>query len=266
MMRFLRDYFYPASKIPIWAISPLVVFVLSDFFIRQQYSNLVLLFSFNPPLWIYRIKPIVILVIPIFVSFFIILFVPRFQRHIIAKSTLFIIFVSVFLQFSAEFNRLTPYLGKAGFGFINLLGFVDLYLWIGCLVSIVLLRALFKRSSWQKENFTRSQISGLGDADWMGLTQAGRILPATGGIVIGERYRPDLDHTAMVQFNPKDKSTWGRGGKEPLLTFNADFGSTHMLFFAGAGGYKSTGTVIPTALRWNKPLVVLDPSNEIAGR
>ncbi len=100
----------------------------------------------------------------------------------------------------------------------------------------------------------------------MGLTQAGRILPATGGIVIGERYRPDLDHTAMVQFNPKDKSTWGRGGKEPLLTFNADFGSTHMLFFAGAGGYKSTGTVIPTALRWNKPLVVLDPSNEIAGR
>ena len=112
--------------------------------------------------------------------------------------------------------------------------------------------------------FSRSSDRSFGDADWMSMERAGSLLPSTGGIVIGERYRVDLDITSRLQFEPKSPSSWGRGGKAPLLTFDANFGSTHMLFFAGSGGYKTTGTVIPTALRWSKPLVVLDPSREIA--
>ena len=112
--------------------------------------------------------------------------------------------------------------------------------------------------------FSRSSDRSFGDADWMSMERAGSLLPPTGGIVIGERYRVDLDIGSRSQFEPKKPSTWGRGGKAPLLTFDANFGSTHMLFFAGSGGYKTTGTVIPTALRWSKPLVVLDPSREIA--
>ena len=49
-----------------------------------------------------------------------------------------------------------------------------------------------------------------------------------------------------------------------MLTYKQDFDSTHMLFFAGSGGYKTTSNVIPTALRYCGPLICLDPSTEVA--
>ena len=102
-----------------------------------------------------------------------------------------------------------------------------------------------------------------GDARWMGLAEAARMFPPTGGIVVGERHRPDLDGAGRP-FRAGDPSTWGRGGTAPLLAFDGAFGSGHGLAFAGSGGFKTTSVTIPTALRWGAGLVVLDPSNEVA--
>ncbi|WP_409337892.1 type IV secretory system conjugative DNA transfer family protein [Bartonella bilalgolemii] len=90
------------------------------------------------------------------------------------------------------------------------------------------------------------------------------VFPSDGEIVIGERYRVDEDIVKDVSFNPQDKTTWGKGGSQPLLTYKLDFDSTHMLFFAGSGGYKTTSNVIPTCLKYRGPIVVFDPSTEIA--
>lgn len=49
-----------------------------------------------------------------------------------------------------------------------------------------------------------------------------------------------------------------------MLTYRQDFDPTHMLFFAGSGGYKTTSNVVPTALRYTGPLICLDPSTEVA--
>jgi type IV secretion system protein VirD4 len=43
-------------------------------------------------------------------------------------------------------------------------------------------------------------------------------------------------------------------------------GSGHVLVFAGSGGYKTTATVIPTALEWSAGLVCLDPAVEVFPR
>jgi len=102
-----------------------------------------------------------------------------------------------------------------------------------------------------------------GDARWMSLVEAERMFPPTGGIVVGERHRPDLDGAGRP-FRVGDRSTWGRGGAAPLLAFDGAFGSGHGLAFAGSGGFKTTSVTIPTALRWGAGLVVLDPSNEVA--
>lgn len=103
-----------------------------------------------------------------------------------------------------------------------------------------------------------------GANDWMSPVQAGKLFPTTGGIVVGENYRPDNDTFGQVGFDPRRKETWGKGGKAPLLCFDAGFGSTHGLVFAGSGGFKTTSVVIPTALKFKGSLIVLDPSTEIA--
>jgi type IV secretion system protein VirD4 len=103
-----------------------------------------------------------------------------------------------------------------------------------------------------------------GDADWMTLGNAEKLFPATGGIVIGERYRVDRGETIGQPFSADDRTSWGKGGKAPLLCFDGSFGSSHGVVFAGSGGFKTTSVTIPTALKWGGTLIVLDPSNEVA--
>ncbi len=103
-----------------------------------------------------------------------------------------------------------------------------------------------------------------GEASWMDLNGAKRLFPSSGGIVIGEAYRVDKDAVADRGFRADDRETWGAGGKSPLLCFDASFGSTHGLVFAGSGGFKTTSVTTPTALKWGGGLVALDPSNEVA--
>lgn len=103
-----------------------------------------------------------------------------------------------------------------------------------------------------------------GDSQWMSEAEAARLFPENGGIVVGEKYRPDKDTTAQVNFDARRKETWGKGGTTPLLCFDAGFGSTHGIVFAGSGGFKTTSVVVPTALKFKGSLIVLDPSTEIA--
>jgi type IV secretion system protein VirD4 len=103
-----------------------------------------------------------------------------------------------------------------------------------------------------------------GEAEWMALKDARRLFPEAGGVVVGEAYRVDKDTVAERGFRADDRETWGVGGKAPLLCFDASFGSTHGLAFAGSGGFKTTSVTVPTALKWGGSLVALDPSNEVA--
>ncbi|RVP32426.1 Ti-type conjugative transfer system protein TraG, partial [Sinorhizobium meliloti] len=103
-----------------------------------------------------------------------------------------------------------------------------------------------------------------GEADWMKMPEAEKLFSEAGGIVIGERYRVDRDSAATLSFRSGDPTTWGSGGKSPLLCFDGSFGSSHGIVFAGSGGFKTTSVTVPTALKWGGTLVVLDPSNEVA--
>lgn len=103
-----------------------------------------------------------------------------------------------------------------------------------------------------------------GEADWMRMQEAAKLLPEDGGIVIGEQYRVDRDSVAALPFRADDKQSWGAGGRSPLLCFDGSFGSSHGIVFAGSGGFKTTSVTIPTALKWGGGLVVLDPSSEVA--
>lgn len=105
-----------------------------------------------------------------------------------------------------------------------------------------------------------------GHADWMTMRDARQLLrPSSGGepyLVIGEGYRVDLDRTAGIPFNPRQRATWGEGGTAPLLCDPCMDGPTHSIIFAGSGGLK-TSTSITRLLHWSGSAIVLDPSREI---
>ena len=105
-----------------------------------------------------------------------------------------------------------------------------------------------------------------GHAAWMTTKDALRIFPGPaagyGGVVVGEAYRVDEDRTAAVPFAPRDRRSWGKGGKAGLLIDPCTDGPTHSLVFAGAGGFKTTSAVT-TILHWTGSSVVLDPSCEV---
>jgi type IV secretion system protein VirD4 len=130
---------------------------------------------------------------------------------------------------------------------------------VGFLATGGIFRAIYEGD----EKFTRPWTQALGDARWMTMAEARDLLPAGGDVVIGEAYIPFKERKGTTEFKPNDRSTWGSGGRAPLLCYDMSFDSTHMLFFAGSGGYKTTSTVIPTARRYGGSMVVLDPALEI---
>lgn len=109
-----------------------------------------------------------------------------------------------------------------------------------------------------------------GDARFMEVVEAQRLFPSypdpeIGGVVVGEAERVDLGPVARVRFEPGDVSTWGNGGRVPLLIDHCRRGTTHSLVIAGGGGFKSTA-LVTTLLTWRKSMVVLDPSTELAAQ
>ena len=128
-------------------------------------------------------------------------------------------------------------------------------------------RRLTARSGGAVRAIERGVTDNHGHTQWRLMADARKLFPGPhklyGGIVVGEAYRVDHDQTvAGIPFGPADKSSWGRGGKAPLLIDPCTHGSGHSLVFAGPGGFKTTAAV-STVLTWTGSSVILDPSTEL---
>lgn len=131
----------------------------------------------------------------------------------------------------------------------------------GALCALFLLLSF--RSLPDSVKAPRSRRGELGNASFMSLCDARRLF-RKGGIILGEAFQPYKDPTLSDQpFDPKRKSTWGKGPQTPLLRTDAAMASGHGLVFVGSGGFKTTGFAVPTALEWDGPIVCFDPSIEI---
>lgn len=105
------------------------------------------------------------------------------------------------------------------------------------------------------DNFGHSSVADLDEV----LRELGAPDPFFGGIVLGEACNPMIDKGS---FRPHDRSSWGHGGKEPLFIYNCRTGSSHSLFIAGSGSFK-TVCAVSSLLTWTGSAVVLDPAEEL---
>ena len=163
-----------------------------------------------------------------------------------------------------EASRLALYWPTVNGRWIRLLPLADFWILGGAGTAILLSGWACHLALGPGSSVRRVRRAVLGDADWMTMPDAAKLFPADGEIVIGERYRVDESRVRRIPFDPTDRSSWGSGGSKPLLTYKLNFDSTHTLFFAGSGGFKTTSVVVPTAIKYKGPLVCLDPSSEVA--
>ncbi|WP_273760267.1 Ti-type conjugative transfer system protein TraG [Bartonella sp. ML70XJBT.G] len=214
--------------------------------------------------WYIRSEPLLTLVMVTSISLLYSLSQKLYLRKAITFVSTVFFCITALYHIGREIQRLSPYVGQQGITWSYALKFMDPMVVFGIIISFALLSVQLITASPYKNKVKRAKKGVFGDASWMKLTEAAKIFPANGQIVVGERYRVDKDSVCNIPFAPGNKMTWGKGGKVPLLTFNLDFGSTHMIFFAGSGGYKTTSTVVPTCLTYPGSIVCLDPSTEVA--
>src|SRR3954466_12871754 len=88
----------------------------------------------------------------------------------------------------------------------------DKYVWYGAVIAAVMSLGAGLTVRPRPQTPRRSGSTLHRDASWMPMKQVAGLLPETGGIVIGERYRVDRDDVACVDFDPKNPFTLGRGG------------------------------------------------------
>ncbi|WP_375612414.1 MULTISPECIES: Ti-type conjugative transfer system protein TraG [unclassified Bartonella] len=214
--------------------------------------------------WFVRSKPLDILVlIALSCSSFILLQKRHIRKNITIASLISFCLFAAYYSIN-EYIRLSPYVGQNNMTWADVFPFFDRMVLSGSIIGIIILGFTMNLSLPKKSPLKKSKNTIFGDSQWMNMKKLESIFPSNGEIIIGERYRVDEDIVTDVPFDPQDKTTWGKGGTQPLLTYKQNFDSTHMLFFAGSGGYKTTSNVIPTCIKYSGPLVVFDPSTEIA--
>ncbi len=214
--------------------------------------------------WFLRASPVPVLLFGPLAGLLTAWALPLHRRKPIAMATLMCFLSVAGIYGLREFGRLSPSVESGAVTWSQALSFIDMVAVVAAVVGFMATAACARISTVVSEPVKRAKRGTFGDADWLSMSAAGRLFPEDGEIVIGERYRVDREIIHELPFDPNDPATWGQGGKAPLLTYSQDFDSTHMLFFAGSGGYKTTSNVIPTALRYSGPLICLDPSTEVA--
>ncbi len=243
---------------------PIVVSGFAFYVANWRWPELATGMSGETQYWFLRTSPVPVLLFGPLAGLLTVWALPLHRRRPIAMASFMCFLLVAGFYALREVARLSPYVERGALSWDQALSFLDIIAVASATVGFMAAAVAARISSVVPEPVKRAKHGTFGDADWLPMAAAARLFPDDGEIVVGERYRVDKELVHALPFDPNDPSTWGRGGNAPLLTYKQDFDSTHMLFFAGSGGYKTTSNVVPTALRYTGPIICLDPSTEVA--
>lgn len=252
------------SAAVLWAVVPVAVSAITVMITSQKWPTMAAGVSPDYAYWFLRSAPIPNLLFGPSAGLITVFALPLHRRRPVAVMSLLCFMGIAGFYALREYARLSPSVDSGAVTWDEVLSYLDFFAVIAAAVGFVIVAVSARISVVVIDPVKRARRATFGDADWLSMSAVGKLFPSDGEIVIGERYRVDKEMIRDVPFDPGHQETWGRGGSAPLLTYKLDFDSTHMLFFAGSGGYKTTSNVVPTALRYTGPLVCLDPSTEVA--
>ncbi|MBW9064635.1 Ti-type conjugative transfer system protein TraG [Rhizobium herbae] len=257
----LRAKLHPSLLL---VLVPIAVTAFAVYAVGWRWPALAGSLSGKTAYWFLRASPVPALLFGPLAGLLSVWALPLHRRRPVAMASLVCFLAVVGFYGLREFGRLAPSVDGGAVTWDRALSYLDMVAVIGAVAGFMVVAVAARISTVVPEPVKRASCGTFGDADWLPMPAAGKLFPSDGEIVVGERYRVDKEIVRELPFDPNDPATWGQGGKAPLLTYKQDFDSTHMLFFAGSGGYKTTSNVVPTALRYTGPLICLDPSTEVA--
>jgi type IV secretion system protein VirD4 len=243
---------------------PIAVTTFAAYVVGWRWSALAAGLSGKAAYWFLRASPLPALLFGPLAGLLAVWALPLHRRRPVAMASLACFLAVAGFYTLREFGRLAPSVESGAVSWDRALSYLDIVAIVGAVLGFIAVAGAARISTVVPEPVKRARRGTFGDADWLPMAAAAKLFPPDGEIVVGERYRVDKEIVHELPFDPNDPATWGQGGKAPLLTYKQDFDSTHMLFFAGSGGYKTTSNVVPTALRYTGPLICLDPSTEVA--
>ena len=248
----------------LWAVVPVGVSAITVMITSQRWQTMAAGISPEYAYWFLRSAPVPNLLFGPIAGLITVFALPRHRRRPVAMMSLLCFMGIAGFYALREYARLSPSVNSGAVTWDGALSYLDYVAVIAAVIGFFIVAVSARISVVVTDSVNRAKRATFGDADWLSMSSAGKLFPPDGEIVIGERYRVDKEMIRDVPFDPGDRETWGSGGSAPLLTYKQDFDSTHMLFFAGSGGFKTTSNVVPTALRYSGPLICLDPSTEVA--
>ncbi|AJD42420.1 Ti-type conjugative transfer system protein TraG [Rhizobium sp. SEMIA 4085] len=243
---------------------PLAVTAFAVYVTGWRWPELASGMSGKTQYWFLRSTPVPALLLGPLAGLLTVWPLPLHRRRPIAIASLLGLLVVAGFYALREYGRLSPSVERGIIAWDEALSYLDAFAVVGSFLGFLIVAVSARISVVVADPVKRAKSGIFGDADWLSMRAAARLFPPDGEIVVGELYRVDRELVHKLSFDPYDRSTWGQGGRAPLLTYKQDFDSTHMLFFAGSGGFKTTSNVVPTALRYSGPLICLDPSTEVA--
>ncbi|WP_024896854.1 Ti-type conjugative transfer system protein TraG [Brucella rhizosphaerae] len=243
---------------------PIIISGFAFYVANWRWPELATGLSGKTQYWFLRASPVPALMFGPLAGLLAVWVLPLHRRRSIALTSLVCLLLVVGFYALREITRLSPFVESRALSWEQALSYLDMIAVVSAVIGCIAVAVSARMSSVVPEQIKRARRASFGDADWLPMQALARLFPEDGEIVVGERYRVDKELVHELPFDPNDPATWGRGGKAPLLTYSQDFDSTHMLFFAGSGGYKTTSNVVPTALRYTGPIICLDPSTEVA--
>ncbi|KPH04225.1 Ti-type conjugative transfer system protein TraG (plasmid) [Rhizobium acidisoli] len=244
--------------------APVVVTAIAVYIAGWRWPGLAAGMPGRMEYWFLRAAPVPALLLGPLAGLLAVWALPLHRRRPVAMTSLLCYLGIAAFYALREFARLGPSVQAGIITWDRALSYIDMVAVIGAVAGFLAVAVAARISVVVPDDIKRARRGTFGDADWLPMAAAAKLFPPDGEIVVGERYRVDKEIVHELPFDANDRSTWGQGGKAPLLTYKQDFDSTHMLFFAGSGGYKTTSNVVPTALRYTGPLICLDPSTEVA--
>lgn len=242
----------------LWALVPLAVTAMTVMITSYRWGEMARGFSPDLAYWFTRASPLPALLFGPLAGLVTVFVLPLHRRRPVAMMSLTCFIVVAGYYGLREYVRLSPSVDSGTIAWDDALSYLDAFAVFGAVVGFVVVAVSARISVVVAQPVKRAKQGAFGNADWLSTTAARKLFPADGEIVVGERYRVDRELIRDVPFDPQHPETWGTGGTAPLLTYKQNFDSTHMLFFAGSGGFKTTSNVVPTALRYTGPLVCLD--------
>lgn len=248
----------------LWTVVPVAVTAITLVITSYRWQGMAAAFSPDNAYWFLRAAPIPNLLFGPIAGLITVFALPMHRRRPVAMVNL-ICFLGVAGFYALrEYARLSPSVESGVVTWDEVLSYLGFFAVIAAAVGFVIVAVSARISVVVADSVKWAKRATFGDADWLSMSAAGKLFPPDGEIVIGERYRVDRETILDVPFDPIKPETWGSGGSAPLLTYKQDFDSTHILFFAGSGGFKTTSNVVPTTLRYTGPLICLYPSTEVA--